>query len=180
MGKPRFNVDSAVEMYLLGDSLKVVAKEYGVSISTVRYHLHKRGVLRTVSAALKEHYSKNQSPLLGSKRKPHTDEAKIKMSLAQMARWDGKAKGTTLKPNGYVEFTTGSNKGRLVHTVVMEEFLGRTVRGDECVHHIDRNRSNNSIDNLAVMTKSAHSRLHRFEDGLHFEKGRNLENGRFS
>ena len=38
--------------------------------------------------------------------------------------------------------------------------LGRPLRADEVVHHIDGNCTNNSLENLEVMTVSEHSSLH--------------------
>jgi hypothetical protein len=42
-----------------------------------------------------------------------------------------------------------------------EEYLGRSLTTDEVVHHIDEDPLNNSIDNLLVMTRSAHMSLHK-------------------
>ena len=50
------------------------------------------------------------------------------------------------------------------HTYVMVEHIGRNLESNECVHHIDRNRANNSLDNLMLMTKSEHHALHARED----------------
>lgn len=50
------------------------------------------------------------------------------------------------------------------HIYLMEEKIGRKLNKDECVHHIDGCRSNNNIDNLMLLTKSEHSRLHRLQD----------------
>lgn len=46
------------------------------------------------------------------------------------------------------------------HTLVMSEHLGRPLTPEEIVHHKDGNKQNNSLDNLQVMTKSEHTRLH--------------------
>jgi hypothetical protein len=82
-------------------------------------------------------------------------------------KWaDANARGTSVKPNGYVEFTRGPNKGRLVHVVLMEKRIGRHILPDECVHHIDGDRRNNSPDNLALLTRAGHTRLHRREDAI--------------
>lgn len=51
------------------------------------------------------------------------------------------------------------------HVYNMEVHIGRLLVGDECVHHIDRNRKNNEIDNLQLMTMSEHAKLHALEDG---------------
>lgn len=39
--------------------------------------------------------------------------------------------------------------------------LGRWLRSDEHVHHIDGNKLNNELENLEVLTASEHARLHR-------------------
>lgn len=46
------------------------------------------------------------------------------------------------------------------HRVVASEMLGRPLREDEHVHHIDLDPMNNAIENLAVMSNSQHRRLH--------------------
>jgi len=46
------------------------------------------------------------------------------------------------------------------HRLVMEKKLGRPLRADEVVHHIDHDRFNNDPDNLTVMSHAEHSALH--------------------
>jgi hypothetical protein len=46
------------------------------------------------------------------------------------------------------------------HVRVYELHMGRRITADEVVHHRDHNRQNNSLDNLQLMTRSAHSSLH--------------------
>src|SRR5690606_37193198 len=50
------------------------------------------------------------------------------------------------------------------HTYVMTREIGRNLRQDEVVHHIDRDRQNNVITNLMLLTKSEHAALHQRED----------------
>lgn len=47
------------------------------------------------------------------------------------------------------------------HRLVLERHLGRFLKSDEQVHHIDENPLNNDIENLVVLSRSAHFRLHR-------------------
>lgn len=47
-----------------------------------------------------------------------------------------------------------------VHILVMEEHLGRYLAEDEIVHHKDDNKANNAVDNLELMTDSAHRSYH--------------------
>lgn len=62
-----------------------------------------------------------------------------------------------------------SNKSGFVyeHMIMAEELLGRDLNFGEVVHHKDRNRINNSIDNLMVFkTNADHAAYHA---GCHIE-----------
>lgn len=47
------------------------------------------------------------------------------------------------------------------HRALMEEHVGRTLDYDEMVHHVNENKLDNDIDNLRVMSRADHSRLHQ-------------------
>ncbi len=53
-----------------------------------------------------------------------------------------------------------SNRNRHVHRIIAEKMIGRPLRSDEHVHHIDGNKQNNAPENLRVMSKSEHMTLH--------------------
>lgn len=46
------------------------------------------------------------------------------------------------------------------HRHVMSIHLGRWIKSDEHVHHIDGNKQNNSVENLFLTTKSEHAKHH--------------------
>lgn len=46
------------------------------------------------------------------------------------------------------------------HRYVMEQHLGRKLRRNEVVHHIDGDKSNNSLSNLELMSYKEHNDLH--------------------
>lgn len=46
------------------------------------------------------------------------------------------------------------------HRLVAEEKLGRRIKSNEDVHHINEDKHDNRPDNLEVLTDSEHSRLH--------------------
>jgi hypothetical protein len=46
------------------------------------------------------------------------------------------------------------------HRHLMQVHLGRKLGWDEVIHHKDGNKRNNSLDNLVVMSRSEHGRLH--------------------
>jgi len=48
-------------------------------------------------------------------------------------------------------------KARLVHRLVMETLLGRRLRTDEHVHHVDGDKHNNRPDNLQLLSANEHA-----------------------
>ncbi len=75
---------------------------------------------------------------------------------------DGKGYRIQLKPEWY----TGrkGSKHVFVHTLVMCDELGLTeLPAGFVVHHIDGDKTNNSLNNLALLTNGAHTRLHQLE-----------------
>jgi len=46
------------------------------------------------------------------------------------------------------------------HQELMEKKLGRRLKKGEVVHHIDGDKLNNNLDNLVVMSRSEHMKLH--------------------
>lgn len=91
------------------------------------------------------------------------------------ARWNG---GRHIH-NGYIEVYApdhpNKNKRNCVyeHQLVMEKHIGRYLEKGEVVHHKDLCKTNNSIENLQLMTNSEHTRLH----GLMGTTRRNRKNG---
>lgn len=49
----------------------------------------------------------------------------------------------------------------LEHRLVAEQKYGREIKKDEVVHHIDGNKTNNSIDNLVIVSRAEHMEIHR-------------------
>lgn len=47
-----------------------------------------------------------------------------------------------------------------LHRVLMENKIGRLLSDDEDVHHLDEVKMNNDPENLKVLTKAEHTRLH--------------------
>ena len=55
------------------------------------------------------------------------------------------------------------------HRFIMEKHLGRKLKRNEVVHHIDGNKRNNNINNLKLMTLSEHSKMHRLNHKMSYE-----------
>lgn len=168
------------EEYEAGSSLSEIAKRHGASISTVRYNIRKIVPLRTIKQSLRI-ASESGKLGTGSKNRNYTmsEETKKRISEARFRWSDENAKGYSLKPSGYYEYTTGEHKGRSIHVVAMEKRIGRRLKPDEHVHHIDGVKTNNDENNLALMTKSGHSRLHRMQDEMSGKTIERDDHGRF-
>lgn len=81
--------------------------------------------------------------------------------------------GGVINDKGYIRINQYLGNGKRVmpmqHDLIMEKHLGRKLENNEVVHHVDRDRSNNDISNLQLMTRSEHSKLH-YESG-HYDIG---------
>lgn len=155
------------EMYKSGMSIPQVSKETGIPRSTLRFRFLNAGILRGRAESVRIAASDGRlgSGMRGRKR-DFSDEWKSR--IAESKR--GIGVGRSLKQSGYYEITMGANKGRLEHVVVVESIIGRRLYHNECVHHIDHDKTNNDPSNLRLMTKSDHARLYALENSENRER----------
>ena len=83
---------------------------------------------------------------------------KCSNQLARNPNWKG---GEAKHGSGYIqvkcpEHPNANRRGYILkHRLVMSEHLGRALKEDELVHHIDGNKLNNDIKNLQLVTSKA-------------------------
>jgi hypothetical protein len=107
----------------------------------------------------KEHIEKLKNKIV-------SEETKEKISIAHTKKGIGHKKK---RKDGYIAIYfpdhPKSNKEKYImeHDLIMECYIGRWLKEDEIVHHINHKRDDNRIENLKLMTKKEHARLHMLE-----------------
>jgi hypothetical protein len=78
---------------------------------------------------------------------------------------------TYIDDNGYRRF---SDSNKLVHRYVVEKKIGRKLRKEEIVHHKNRNKLDNSPDNLEVFANQEEHEKHHRETDFMFKLNRRI------
>lgn len=147
-------------------SLREIADKYNCSDKGIQYLLQKHNVpRRSRSEALK-----------GRVVTEKMRETARRLGKSQVGPKNPTWKGKINRSNGYIAVRLpnhpyASKDGYIMeHRLVMEKVLGRYLSPDEDVHHINENKKDNRPENLEVISRSEHSKLHgnkRVEMGTH-------------
>lgn len=156
------------DSYALGYSMREIANYLNMSVGKIHkyfrlYNIIPRPRSNEISKKKISKAQRGNRYALGNKL---TEEHKQRISLANQIKGIGHKKK---RKDGYVAIFfpshPKSNKNGYImeHDLIMECNIGRWLKEDEVVHHKNKIRDDNRIENLELMTFKEHARLHMIE-----------------
>lgn len=164
-----------------GESLRMISAKIGIERTTLTKKLKQAGIktpTKEESAKLtwKNHKhplagrNGKSSPSYGRKMSPETRE-KMKDIWAKVALQ--KRKYRKQHTHGYILVYAPDNPAAdhtgyvLEHRLVMENHIGRCLIPNEIVHHLNGDKTDNRVENLKLVTRSEHAKIHKKLGGFH-------------
>lgn len=156
--------------------LKDIAELFGCDTSAVSQRFKKAGIkTRNAHDYPTSEKQKQAWVEIGKRRKGQTlsEEAKAKISASAKGRrkrndyqFGGHEK---TRSDGYIKVYVPDHPNCtadgyvMKHILVVEQSIGRYLKPNECVHHINHIRNDNRLENLLLMTKHDHMSMHMKE-----------------
>lgn len=136
-------------------SSKVCSKDCRISHNR---EINRRGMYRACKTCGKDFWVKKSEDRRGSVR------TYCSMSCQFPNKKLGLPYGEYFSYDGYIVISTLKDGRKQIkkHRFIMENHLGRKLRPDEIVHHINENKIDNRIENLQVVSRSEHNKIHKF------------------
>ncbi len=165
-------IRAMLDLYESGKRVKDVAETFGCSTGKAYYILRNAGC-HFRRQKFTEHHTEEARRKIGERHKGKcvSAETRKKQSEAKKCHYDGLNGCGHLKQHasGYVlayvpDHPHATSDGYVfLHTVVMERSIGRYLNNDEVVHHINRIKNDNRLENLVLMNKHEHMSMHMKE-----------------
>ena len=159
--------DELFKLYITeGKTMKAISLELGIAVGKIHRLIHEYGInVRATSDYEITEKQREAGRRAGSCKKGKTlsKEHRSKISEGRKSHSPGHIK---LRTDGYrslyyPDYPSSNKNGYVMeHVYIMEQHIGRQLRDNECVHHINFNRADNRIENLKLMTKSEHMSYH--------------------
>ena len=159
--------------------MHAIAAELGVSIGLVHKRIHMYGIkARDWKETFNFRGGKHTAKEIARIRERHTGKIvsiETRNKIAEARRLDALGH-SKIRTDGYISLyypshPDSSRDGYIMeHRYIMEQHFGRRLGNDEVVHHINGKRKDNRLENMVIMTPSAHMSYHATQ--RHTEKRR--------
>ena len=170
------NPEELRKLYITeGKSLTEIGKICGVAFQTVYKWMKKNKIEtrdygttgmkfpgRTVSEELKKHLSKiHTGKKLSVKTKRKISKTLISKGIKSGSNNNNWKGGRWKSKHGYIWVWVSQKRGTVKeHRYVMEKNIGRRLKSSEHIHHINRVRDDNRIENLEMVSNYEHALIH--------------------
>lgn len=166
----KVNKETLWEMYVINkNTMRQISYELGIAIGTVHKYLkqydiptrNQKETFTTKGRKLSQEERERISKL--HKGKVVSKETREKMSKSMKKGGIGHKKK---RKDGYItiyfpDHPKSASTGYIMeHILVMECLIGRHLKDDEVVHHINNKRDDNRKENLQLMTFKEHAGFH--------------------
>lgn len=179
-------------LYISEDlSMNEISKKTGIAVGTVFNYLKKYNIKAKpkMTERTKKKISESQKGKPSPRKGTHLSaETKLKISLAHKNKYSNPSEfggHKKKRSDGYIkvycpDHPMATKDGYVMeHILVMEKKIGRYITRDEVVHHKNKIRDDNRIENLELMLFTEHASLHskeRWENGGIPQRTRKVKN----
>lgn len=167
-------LDDVVNSLKRGESLRMISSRIGVNHCTLSKRLREKGIItpnRSESAKMtwKNHIHPLKgktgaaSPFFG---KPMSENCRKKMVKVWKEIGDKKRLYRKRHSQGYIlvyipDHPSADKCGYVLeHRIIIENHIGRILCDTEIVHHINGKKDDNRIENLELVSRAEHAKIH--------------------